>query len=197
MKQAGEEKAQARARQAARQTHEKREMRHVDRHEHREHDQGAAEREAPGLETPVAPVAIREERPASFLEESLFQDLDGSEKRQRVGEQRLGHQEEVHDGPDARRQVVRDDFLGLVGPRQVGHQGEEAFEDAGSDVSPVHHAVELAGFLHVPFQGGQEDLRGVAEHDDADGDGELLDVNVKLHLVPRPITCPGQAVGDH
>lgn len=196
MKKAGEEKAQTRARQTARQTHEEREVGHVNGHEHCEHDQGAAERKTPRLELPVAPVAVREKRAPSVLEESLFQDLDGGEERQRVRQQRLGHQEEVDDGSDARRQVVRDHLLGLVGPRQVGHQGEQAFEDAGSDVSPVHHAVELAGLLHVPLQRGQEDLRGVAEDDDADGDGELLDVDVELDLVPRPVSRPRQTVGD-
>ncbi len=64
-------------------------------------------------------------------------------------------------------------------------------------MSPVHHAVELAGLLHVPLQRREEDLRGVAEDDDADGDWELLDVDVELHLVPGPVSRPGETVRDH
>lgn len=197
MEKAGQQKAEPRARQAARQAHEKREVRHVNGHEHRENHQRAAERQTPGLESAVSAVAVREERAPSVLEESLFEDLHRGEERQRVRQQRLRHQEQVDDGADAGRQVVRDHLLGFISPRQVSHQGEQALEDAGRDVRPVHHAVELAGLLHVPLQRGQEDLRGVAEHDDADGDGELLDVDVELDLVPRPVSRPGQAVGDH
>lgn len=51
--------------------------------------------------------------------------------------------------------------------------------------------------MHVPLQGRQKDLRGVAEHDNPNGDGELLDIDVKFDLVPGPVSRPGEAVRNH
>lgn len=64
-------------------------------------------------------------------------------------------------------------------------------------MSPLHHAVKLAGPLHVSLQGGEEDLGGVAEHDDANRNREFLHVDIKLHLLPGPFARPGEAVRDH
>lgn len=190
VEEAGQQEAEASAGEAAREAHEQCEVRDVDGHEQREDDQRAAQRQPPGFETAVAAVACGEEGAAAFLEERLLQHLDGSEEGQRVGQQRLGHQEDVDHSADGARQVIRDDLLGLVGPGEVGDEREEAFEHAGGDVRPVHHAVELAGLLHVALQRRQEDLRRVAEHDDADGDGKLLDVDIELDLLPGPVARP-------
>ena len=168
-----------------------------DSHEHGENHQGDPQAQAPRLQLATWAVAVREERPPTVLEKGFLQNLNGSKEGKRVGQQRLGHQEDVHHSPDGGGQVVRDDLFGGVCPSQVGHQGEEALEDAGCDVTPLQHAVELAGLLHVSLQRGQEDLGGVAEHDDADGNGEFLHVDVKLHFFPGPLSSPGEAVGNH
>lgn len=168
-----------------------------DGHKQGEDHQANSQAQTPGFQLPSRAVAVREHGSPATLKKWFLQDLHCSKEGQRVGQQRLGHEEEVHHSPDGGRQVICDDLFGGVCPSQVRHQGEEALQDAGGDVSPVHHAVELAGFRHVSLQGGEEDLRGVAEHDDADGDGELLNVDVKLDLIPGPVACPGEAVGDH
>lgn len=172
-------------------------MGYKDSHEHGENYQGNPEAQAPRFQLPTRAVAVREERPSTVLEKGLLQDLNCSKEWQRIGEQRLGDEEDVDHSSDGCRQVVRDDLFGGVCPSQVGHQGEEALEDAGRDVAPLQHAVELAGLLHVSLQRGQEDLRGVAEHDDADRNGKLLHVDVKLDLLPGPLSSPGEAVGNH
>lgn len=193
----GEQEAEPCACEAPGKTHQEGKMRDIDGHEQGEDYQGASEGESPGFEPPVAPVAVGEERPVSILEEGSLQDFHSCKERQGVGEQGFGHQEDVDYCPDGGWQVVCDDLLGLISPGQIGDQGKESLKDASCYVSPVHHAVELLGVLHVPLQGRQKDLRGVAEDNDANGDGEFLHINVKLDFVPRPVACPGEAVGDH
>lgn len=45
-------------------------------------------------------------------------------------------------------------------------------ESASGNVTPVEHVAELCRIFHVSFKCGQEDLRGVAEDDDAQCYGE-------------------------
>lgn len=49
-------------------------------------------------------------------------------------------------------------------------------------MAPVEHVAELCRILHVSLQCGQEDLRGVAEDDNAQGDGKGGPVQVEGHL---------------
>ena len=55
---------------------------------------------------------------------------------------------------------------------------------------PVEHALKLGRVYHVPLEGGKEDLRGVAEDDDSEGDGKGGDVDAKGHLGPAPLVEP-------
>ena len=54
-------------------------------------------------------------------------------------------------------------------------------------MGPVHHTVELVLVDHVLFQGADEDLGGVAEHDDAQGDGEWEDIHREANFGEGPI----------
>ena len=57
--------------------------------------------------------------------------------------------------------------------------------------SPVKHAFELRRVDHVAFERWEEDLRRVAEDDDAQRDGERQDVDAEGHLSPTPLLDPG------
>ena len=59
---------------------------------------------------------------------------------------------------------------------------------------PVEHALELRGVDHVAFEGGEEDLRRVAEDDDAQRDGERQDVDAEGHLGPAPLLDPEKGI---
>ncbi len=59
---------------------------------------------------------------------------------------------------------------------------------------PVEHALELRRVDHVAFEGGEEDLRGVAEHDDTKGDREGQDVDAEGDLRPTPVFDPKKII---
>ena len=131
------------------------------------------------------------------LKHGGLQKIHSSEERQRVGQQGLGDQDEVDDDLEAGvRQVVGDHLLGGHAPRQEPDVGEDGLEDGRRHVGPAHHAGELAAVHQVAFQRGQEDLRGVAEHDDAQGDGQRPDVDAEPDLAPVPVAGLRQAVDD-
>ena len=54
-------------------------------------------------------------------------------------------------------------------------------------MGPVQHAVKLGFINHILLQRGQEDLAGVAEHNDSQGDGEGQDVHPQGDLGEGPV----------
>lgn len=54
-------------------------------------------------------------------------------------------------------------------------------------MTPIEHVVELTRVAHVPLQGGQEDLRCIAEDDNAQCDGEGAPVEAERYLGPLPV----------
>ena len=55
---------------------------------------------------------------------------------------------------------------------------------------PVEHAFKLGRVDHVSLEGGKEDLWGVTEDDDSEGNGEGEDVDAERHLGPAPFVEP-------
>ena len=64
-------------------------------------------------------------------------------------------------------------------------------------MAPVHHAMEAFRFLHVALERRQEDLRRVAEDDDAERDGKRPDIDLKGHCVPVPRLDVAEAVDEY
>ena len=95
-------------------------------------------------------------------------------------------------------QIVGDDLLRVLLPGEESDVAEERLEDGGRYVAPVEHAVELCRVAHVALQRRQEDLRRVAEDDDAQRNGECEDVDAQRHLRPAPCGRLKKAVAhDH
>lgn len=90
-------------------------------HEQGEDHQADSKAQTPGFQLPPGAVAVREQGPASILKQGFLQDLDCGKEGQRVGQQRLGHEEQVHHGSDGGGEVVCDHLFGGVRPCQVGH----------------------------------------------------------------------------
>ena len=131
-------------------------------------------------------------------EEAFLQQLDGGEVGQRVGQQRLDDEEQVDEHAHRRvRQVVRDHLLRLEAERQEADVGEAGLEDGGGDVRPVEHALEARPVDELALERRQEDLRRVAEHDDAERDRERVDVDAHVDLVPLPVGDARQAVDEY
>ena len=127
--------------------------------------------------------------------EGPLKQVDGGEIGQRVGEQGLGHQEQVDDDTHGvAGQVVGDHLLGGKAEGQETDIGETGFKNGCSHVRPVDHAMEFALVYQIALQGGQEDLRGVAEDDDAQRDGEGPYVDLDLHVGPVPLAGAREAV---
>ena len=130
-------------------------------------------------------------------EKRRFEQLDRGEVRQRIGEQRLDHQYHVDEQLEvARRQVVGDHFVGVVLPGEKGHVAKGGLEQRRNEMCPVEHRVELGAIDHAALHGGHEDLRRVAEDDDAQRDGKRPDVDLELNLAEVPRVHARQAV-DH
>lgn len=61
---------------------------------------------------------------------------------------------------------------------------------------PIKHPFKLRRVLHVAFERGQEDLRGVRENDNAQTDREVGEVEAPLHFGPTPVADLQEAVGE-
>lgn len=72
MEKTGKQKAQARACQAASETHEESKMWHIDGHEQGEHNKATAESESPGFQASIASVAIGEVGTSPILEKGFL-----------------------------------------------------------------------------------------------------------------------------
>ena len=127
------------------------------------------------------------------LEQFLLDHFTGGVIGQWVGKHGLAHEDDVDHCFQVWREVVHDLFLGVFLKRQEPHVAKECLKDGGSNVGPVQHAVEPRRIYHVALQGGEEDLRGVAEDDDPKGDGEGEDVDVQRHLAESPCSDAGKA----
>lgn len=90
----------------------------------------------------------------------------------------LNDQNEIDESLEALRgEVIGDDFLRSVLPSEETDVAEEGLENGGGDVAPVEHAVELGRVGHVALERREKHLRRVAEHDDAQRNGEREDVD--------------------
>lgn len=82
-------------------------------------------------------------------------------------------------------------------------EGKEAdpskygFEGCRGNVAPVEHPVELAAVLEVALKRRQEDLRGVAEDDDAKGNRKCFHIDTPLDLRPAPVADLQDAVANY
>ncbi|RUS84510.1 hypothetical protein EGW08_007749, partial [Elysia chlorotica] len=114
--------------------------------------------------------------------------LDRGVVGQGVGKHGLAHQDEVdHELESCGWEVVGDHLHCLVAVRfQIPEQG---FEDGRCDVGPRHHAAEPGPVAQLALQRGQEDLRRVGEHDDAQRDRESPDIYAYLYISPAPLSC--------
>ena len=135
-------------------------------------------------------------RTAPSLKELFLDQLTCRIVRQRIAQQCLDHQDEVDDGLEPRAQVVDDLLVGVLLEGEEADVAEDGLEGGCRDVRPVEHALELALVDHVLLERGQEDLRGVAEDDDAQGDREAENVDVDRHLGEGPVVDLGEAVAD-
>ena len=189
------------AREAADETHQNGEMWNGYGHQDGEDDQSDSHGQSPDFELAVQSPHGRENGFGPALEESSFQQIHGRIIRQGVRQHGLSNefssvkqiswkaagirvylydQNEVDQSFEALRgQIVGDDFLGVSRPSQETDVAEKRFENGGRNVAPVEHALESFRFLHVAFQGRQEDLRRVAEDDDAQRNGESEDVDAQ------------------
>ena len=187
--------------------HEESEVRQEDGHDEREANETEPQHERPHLERAAAVSAAAE--PAARLleagragsrrrptaEEAVLKELDRGEVGQRVGQQRLDDEEQVDKHAHRHvRQVVRDHLLCVDTPRQEADVGEAGLEDGGGDVRPVQHAAEPRSVDEITLERRQEDLRRVAEDDDAERDRERPDVDADEHLVPFPLGGASEAV---
>ena len=135
-------------------------------------------------------------RTAPSLKELFLDQLTCRIVRQRIAQQCLDHQDEVDDGLEPRAQVVDDLLVGVLLEGEEADVAEDGLEGGCRDVRPVEHALELALVDHVLLERGQEDLRGVAEDDDAQCDRETENVDVDRHLGEGPVVDLGEAVAD-
>ena len=202
------------ASEAPDEAHQRCEVRHEYSDKHREPNEGESQEERPHLHTVVGVETRADGRldslatvarclfagfvvSPSVSEERVLEELDSGEVRQRIGEESLGDEAGVDDDPHRRVwQVVGDHLGGRQAPREEAHVGEHHLEDGGRKVRPVHHAVEPVALLHVSLERRQEDLRRIAEYDDAERDGERPDVDAHLHGAPVPLGSTRHAVRD-
>lgn len=94
-------------------------------------------------------------------------------------------------------QIIRDHLLRVVLEGEETHVTEDRLECRSSDMRPVQHPIELGSIDHVALQGGQEDLRGVREDDDPEGDGKFAHVNAPPDTAPAPFGDLEEAVGHN
>lgn len=124
----------------------------------------------------------------------VLQEFSSLEVGQWVGEESLGHQDQVDDNlHGVVWQVVGDDFFSGYSECDVPNVGEASFKDGRHHMGPVHHAAESLTLDHVPFQRRQENLWGVTEGDDAKGDRKGHPVHLEVDLRPAPGRRPAEA----
>ena len=177
-------------------------------HDEREGDEAEPQYERPNLQRPATAVvggsasSLLEAgcacRRGAAAEEAVLKQLHGSEVGQRVGQHRLDDEEQVDEHTHRHvRQVVRDHLLRVKAERQEADVREARLEDGGGDVRPVQHAFEARPVDEVALERRQEDLRRIAEHDDAERYRERPDVDAHEHLVPLPLGGAGEAVDEY
>ena len=190
--------------------HQYGEVRQEDGHDESEADEPEPQHESPDLQRATGDSigvsaaagslleAGRAGRRGAPTEEAVLQQLHRGEVGQRVGQQRLDDEEQVDEYAHRHvRQVVRDHLLRLEAERQEADVGEAGFEDGGGDVRPMEHALEARPVDELALERRQEDLRRVAEHDDAERDRERVDVDAHEDLVPLPLGGARQAVDEY
>lgn len=84
----------------------------------------------------------------------------------------------------------------VVLERQEAYVAEDGLKNGRPYVRPVQHPLELGRILHVALERRQEDLRRVREHDHAQTDGEILDIDGPPHFAPAPVANRKDTVTD-
>ena len=149
MEDAGPDKGEQAAREVAHEPHQDGEVGYEDGKEDGYHDDAYAEGEAPDLEVTVQAPDGGEHCLRLALEHLVLHELAGGVVGQRVGQQGLYHQDQVHDQLEPSVNVVDNDLLRVLLPGEEAEVAEQCLEDSRGYVAPVEHAVELALVHHV------------------------------------------------
>ena len=142
-------------------------MGNEDSEEDCEENTSDAESASPDLQFPVLRPDGGKGSGAILFEEFLLDQSTCRVIGKRIGEQRLDDKDQVARHLEPAVDVVDDDLLGVLLPIQEGNVAKASLAEGGGDVTPVHHAMKLIFVNHVLLQRADEDLRGVAEHNDA------------------------------
>lgn len=178
MEDAGPDKGEEAASEVTDEAHKDGEVGNDDGKGDGEHDNTDPEGETPDLEVTVEAPDRGEYGLGLALEELDLHEVAGGVVGQGVGQEGLGHKDQVDENLEDAVNVVDNDLLGVLLPSQEAEVTEQGLEDSRRDVGPVKHAVELGLVQHVLLQRGQEDLAGVAEDDNSQRYWETEDVNL-------------------
>lgn len=195
-------------------------MRNRDSHEEIEENQTDAQRNAPLRQPPVSRETARQSGVRLSLKEGPLEHLRCLEIWERIGQERLGHQNQINDSLELLGGQIIGDFLQIR--KQVRHlrvrrvlnesasnllskiptsqkteQAEKPLEHRGGQMTPLEHLAELSSIDHGAFKGWQEDVGCVGENNDAQHCGEGVDIQAPTDFTPHPMANSRQTKDQH